>query len=1162
VTFKAKLLFIVGTALAALVLVIVGSLVIGRSQAQRLVDLEDRLVPKLTIGPQVEGEFDRLGRAMQDAVSAQDSAALDATLGLKMHLVDAVTSVGAVLEARDASELRWSIQNYYDMAQQVSRRLLAGETGESLAQDIAQMQERQRSAATIIRRVTSLDRRELTDGFAAVRSANRSADDFRLRMGVGGLVVVAALSLWVARGMVRSLGQLSTGFARFATGDFSQLIAVTAEDEVGKVAGDANHMAQSLKRLGEQRDRNDWLKAGLVGLSDQLRGELEPAILARRSLAYVVPRIEAVAGALYLASDDGGFQLLARDGFAAGAGDTAAAFAAGEGLLARAATGTELLVVENAPRQYLQIRSGLGEAGASTLLFLPLRRAGRIVAVLELAMFRTCTSEAREWLTSIGEMLVGALEAARSDAALRELLDRTQRLAERLTAQEEELRLNNQELQVQQEELRQANEELEMQRHTLAQKNGEVEEARRREQQKNEELGKVSSYKSQFLANMSHELRTPLNSMLLLSHLLGENDGRNLSQKQVDYAKTIHSAGQDLLGLINQVLDLSKIEAGKQELDLESTPLEQFAEFVRRIFGPVAANRGLELVTEIAPAAPATIVTDRLRVERILTNLVGNAIKFTEQGSIALVIGRPPAGVRFQRADLAPATAVAFAVTDTGIGIAPESQERAFAPFEQIETQNVRRFAGTGLGLTIARESAGLLGGELQLVSAPGKGSTFTCFLPERAAEAKAPSDAAPRAKVNAPPTVDDRTSLRPSDAHLLVIEDDPVLGEQLIEVIRARGLKAVLASTGEEGLALAKERRPQGILLDVKLPTIDGWTVMRLLQQDPATQKIPVHFVSGVDAPERGLALGAVGYLTKPTTHAELAAAVRTLAPSSSTDAPRVLVVEDSDAESVSVIALLDKEGLEAHRVRNAADALAALEREPYGCIILDLGLPDMDGLGLLETLSGRTDFAMPKVLVHTARALTRKETQKLQAYAEAVILKDGSSEERLGEEIRLFVRHVKERLPAEKQTRPVEQPASAEVSLHGVKLLVAEDDMRTVYALSALLRGKGADVVVADNGREALEMLSRNPDVRGVLMDIMMPEMDGYEAMRRLRQRPEFARLPVIALTAKAMKGERERCLEAGANDYLTKPVDSKRLLTTLQGWLFAHGNDGLGK
>ncbi|HEV8247107.1 MAG TPA: response regulator, partial [Polyangiaceae bacterium] len=622
--------------------------------------------------------------------------------------------------------------------------------------------------------------------------------------------------------------------------------------------------------------------------------------------------------------------------------------------------------------------------------------------------------------------------------------------------------------------------------------------------------------------------------------------------------KTVHSAGQDLLALINQVLDLAKIEAGRQDLDVSSAPLKHFAEHAQRVFEPLAAQKGLRLTIEIQPGLPESISTDVRRVERILTNLLGNAVKFTEQGEVKFSIGRPAPGVRLQSKGPLEQT-LAFAVSDTGIGIPVEAQERVFAPFEQLESRTDRRYTGTGLGLSIARESALLLGGELTVESHEGQGSTFTCYLPERSAgEPQKKSDRAVAAPFQPIRVSDDRATLEPRDAPLLVIEDDSVLAEQLVDIIHSRKLKALVAGTAAEGLTLARQRKPCGIILDVKLPDLDGWTVMERLRQDPLTSAIPVHFVSGVDAPDRGLALGAIGYLTKPATHRDLAAVVRGLSQRSSGATKRILVVEDSAAQGESILLLLKKENLEAEHVGSAGAALSALENKRFGCMILDLGLPDMDGLGLLEVLRTRPDIEAPHVVVHTGRALTKKEMHLLEAYAEAVIVKDGSSAERLLEEIRLFVRHLKETLPPSPSSRP--EPRPFEVSLKGSKILVAEDDMRTVYALSALLRGKGADVLTADTGREALDMLAKHPDVDCVLMDVMMPEMDGYEAMRSLRKDVRFSQLPVIALTAKAMKGERERCLEAGASDYLSKPVDSQQLLATVRTWLKPEMSDVL--
>ncbi|HMJ13293.1 MAG TPA: response regulator, partial [Polyangiaceae bacterium] len=750
------------------------------------------------------------------------------------------------------------------------------------------------------------------------------------------------------------------------------------------------------------------------------------------------------------------------------------------------------------------------------------------VAVIELALLVSCSEDTRELLGSVRRTLGIVLEAAKSRAAERELLERTMRQAERLTVQEEELRLNNQELEAQREQLQRANDELEAQRAALSEQNRELESAREHLQQQANELGTVSTYKSQFLSNMSHELRTPLNSMLLLSHLLADNEAGNLLPKQVEHCRTIHAAGRDLLALINQVLDLSKIEAGKQEIDLEEADLSGFAEYARRNFGPMAADKGLDLVIEIAPNLPRAITTDRQRTERILTNLLGNALKFTERGEVRLSISRPDSRTTLQRPDLRPETTIAFAVSDTGIGIPVEAQERAFAPFEQLDAKPDRRYAGTGLGLTIARESATLLGGELQLRSAPGHGSTFTCYLPEKLGSLR---PGVPPPKTNGTTLVKPATngeskeeSTPPGDeTHVLVIEDDPILAEQLAEIIRARQLKVLVASTGEYGLRLAVEHRPRGILLDVKLPDIDGWTVIERLRRHPSTRSIPVHFISGVDAPERGLALGAVGYLLKPASHAELSRAVRAVTRSSS-NSQRILVVEDDKLEGESLLALLRNQDVPASHVSTAAAALSALESETFGCVILDLGLPDLDGLSLLETLRARVGAGAPRVIVHTARSLTKQESRRLEAYAEAIVLKDGSSRERLLDEILLFVRHVRDSLPTGR-TLPVNTPARPDVSLDGARILLAEDDMRTVYALSALLKGKGAEVLVADTGREALDVLAAHPEIQCLLLDLMMPEMDGYEAMRLLRKDARFVNLPVIVLTAKAMKGERER-------------------------------------
>ena len=1151
-SLRARLLLIVSTAALALLVMLVGSAVIAAQQNRDLQDVEQRLVPKLELGPKLQGEFDRLRQSMQDAIAAQDAPALEATLSIRNAIFELIASTPGVIDASDAALLRWTVHDYFETAQDVSRRMLAGETGENLVDEIARMQDQQAKVSALIKRTTGLSKSELSASFTTIGSANRRADRFRFAIGLCGLGLVLVLSLSASTSLLRALRHLSEGFSRFATGDFQQPVPTTGLEELGRLAREANQMAGNLQKLAAQRDRDDWLKESQAALSDEMRGDIEPAQLAERAVRCLARRTGAVAAALYLL-EDGGLSLRgsygAQDVPPFAALDPLQVSERGEGLLVEALRTDRLFVVDQVPDGYLKVQSGLGAASATTLVFLPLSRGEETVGVLELALFKAASDELRELLRSVQEMLVIGFQAASSRRALREALERSQRQAERLGAQEEELRANNQELQSQHEELRVANSELEAQRGILSQQNAELEEARKRLQQKAEELTKMSTYKSQFLANMSHELRTPLNSMLLLSHLLAQNEAGNLSEKQVDYCKTIHSAGGDLLTLINQVLDLAKIEAGKQELQLETVDLEHFASHARRVFEPLANEKGLELEITIAAGLPERMTTDPKRVERIVTNLLGNAIKFTERGQVALRIERPAPGTSFVRADLSAETCVAFSVSDTGIGIARDAQERVFAPFEQIESHSSRRYAGTGLGLAISRESAAILGGELQLESEPNRGSTFTCYVPENTARE---SRSEPRAS-RSPAVADDRLQLRPDAPHLLVIEDDAVLAEQLVDIIRSRRLSVLVAATGADGIRLAQEHRPQGIILDVNLPDTDGWQVMERLRAHPDTREIPVHFVTGVDSPERALALGAVGYLLKPASHAELGLAVRALIPGTNGRARRVLVVEDSALEGDSLCELLRKESFEALRVGSAGEALDALEKSQFGCMVLDLGLPDMDGLAVLETLRARASADAPRVIVHTGRALNKRETQQLEAYAEAVVLKEGNSSTRLLEEIRLFVSHVKDNLSPGARSR-IQPPSNIDVSFSGKTLLIAEDDMRTVYALTALLTGKGATVLVADTGREALLQLDEHRDIDAVLMDIMMPEMDGYEATRRLRSDERFRTVPVIALTAKAMKGERERCLEAGASDYLTKPIDSEQLLTTLQKWL--HG------
>jgi CheY-like chemotaxis protein len=1156
-SFRAKLTLIIGTTALGFILMLGGGALSSRQQNSQLDIVEGRLVPRLELGPRLQSSFEHLRQSMQDAVAAEDISALDATRQSKNALLGLIAGAQDVIPAADSASLRHAINDYYGVAFDVSRRLIRGEGGESIVDAMGDMRARHQEAARLVELSAGLDRSELSRGFAAVRASNREMIRNIIGVASACFAAVLILALWVSRGALRTVSDLSKGFARFALEDFSQPIPVLSTDELGEAARAANRMAAALQKLAADRDHAGWIRAGIDELSEKLRGDPSPAFAATGSIASLCKKVGAGIGLFYLGDQTGQLQLAGHYGLGDGESAKATSFRAGEGLVGQACLGEDLSIIDEPPADYFRVRSGLGEMVPRALVFVPLRWRSRAVGVLELGLIAPCSDRCRELLMAVRELLAVRLDALYARELERELLSRTQEQAERLATQEEELRASNTELSIQQNELRETNQLLKAQRGTLTEQNAELELMRRGLEEKARELQKVSTYKSQFLANMSHELRTPLNSMLLLSHLLSENESGNLTDKQVDYSRTIHSAGKDLLSLINQVLDLAKVESGRQEVSLEPVDLREIGVQVLRTFEAMAKERGLRLSVSQAPELPATFITDRQRLERILINLIGNAIKFTSVGSVTLEIGRPSPGALRERA-FVPERWLAFAVTDTGIGVATADHERVFAPFEQVESRSNRRYGGTGLGLAIARESAQLLGGALTLASERGQGCTFTLYLPEapEGYERRLPvADAAPaRGEV-----LDDRAGIEADEPYLLLIEDDRAFTELLVDIIHARHFKVIVANTGEEGLRLARERRPIGIVLDVKLPDISGWSVMEHLRHDACTRSIPVHFISGVDAPERGLALGAVGYLTKPTTRSELIEVVQGLHRPSSDGPSKILLVEDDLVESESLMTVLAREGLAAKLVNSAEAALVELGQERFGCMILDLGLPDMDGLGLLEAMRARPELGHPPVVVHTARSLTKDEVRRIESYAKTIVLKDGGSKERLLDEVRLFAQHVSAELPRAKHGVLLE-PSASDVSLVGKKILLAEDDMRTVYALSALLRAKGAEVVVAETGREALDLLLQHPDVHGVLMDIMMPEMDGYEAMRELRAQDCFRDLPVIALTARAMKGERERCLEVGASDYLSKPVDPAQLLAKLDTWLSrggAHAN-----
>src|SRR5712691_4970721 len=742
------------------------------------------------------------------------------------------------------------------------------------------------------------------------------------------------------------------------------------------------------------------------------------------------------------------------------------------------------------------------------------------------------------------------------------LLKQSQQLAAELQTQQKELQQTNEQLAQKAQQLAEQNVEVER-------KNEEIEQARRGLEEKAAELALTSKYKSEFLANMSHELRTPLNSILILGQQLTDNHDGNLTARQVEFARTIHGAGTDLLNLISDILDLSKIESGTVSVEAEEIVFTHLLDMVARPFRHEAENRRLTFDVHMDPQLGRSLVTDSKRLQQVLKNLLSNAFKFTEQGSVCLSISAVAGGWSADHPILKGAgSVVAFEVSDTGIGIPLEKQRIIFEAFQQADAGTSRKYGGTGLGLAISRELASLLGGEIQLHSTPGLGSTFTLYLPQTyvgpslssmtlaAGEAMQTrqSGAFPVVRVTerpVEPILDDRANLQPDDAVLLIVEDDPHYARILCDLSRDKGFKVIVAMGGEEALTLARQYQPTAVSLDVFLPDMLGWTVLSHLKQDPATRHIPVQMVTLDEDRQHGLARGAFAFVTKPTTTEGLDAALSRIREYATPRRKRLLVVEDNAAEQLSITALLGHDDIDIATVGTGEEALAVLREESFDCVVLDLRLPDISGFEVLEHLRDDAALGDVPVVVFTGKELSSEEDARLHMLARSVVVKGVESPERLLDETALFLHRVVADLPVEKQ-QMLDRLHRSDDALVGRKVLVVDDDVRNIFALSSVLERRGMTVLTAGTGREAITMLEATPNLAIVLMDIMMPEMDGYETMQVIRQNPAFRRLPIVALTAKAMKGDREKCLEAGASDYLAKPVNTEQLLSALRMWL----------
>jgi CheY-like chemotaxis protein/CHASE3 domain sensor protein len=932
------------------------------------------------------------------------------------------------------------------------------------------------------------------------------------------------------------------------------------------------------------RQTQVWLRSGQMAFSQRIQGEQRLDRLGDIVLRFLARFLGARVGALYIAEGAGVFRRLAGYALASGSEgargsngapvSNAEVIRAGEGLLGQAAKENRPLRVHNIPHDYLRVTSSLGSARPRDLLIAPAAADGTVHAVLELGFFRTLYPEDQELLERLSEALGVAIRSSKDRTRLEELLEETQRQGEELQTQQEELRVSNEELEVQARALKESQAQLESQQAELEQTNAQLEEqAQLLEHQRDElataqavlaqraaDLERANQYKNEFLANMSHELRTPLNSSLILAKILADNRSGNLTAEQVKFAQTISSAGNDLLAIINDILDLSKIEAGKVELSPQTVLIARTVDELLRTFQPVAQNKGLGFAATVAPGTPERLETDAQRLGQILKNLISNALKFTEAGQVSL---RVCAGT---------GNTLRFDVQDTGIGISEHQREIIFDAFRQADGSTHRKYGGTGLGLTISRDLARLLGGDISVASTPGEGSTFTLTLPlvycggaqERIAppapSAPLPTPIVPR-PAHAAPVIphavsDDSEQLRADTPLILIVEDDPPFAAILRDMAHELGFQCIVTHTASDALAAVATYRPKAILLDMNLPDYSGLGVLDQLKRNPQMRHIPVHVVSVADYSQEALAMGAVGYMMKPVKREQLAEALQRLEAKFSQNMRNVLVVEDDERQRESIRQLLQNEDVRITAARNASDALVRLRETTFDCVVMDLNLPDVSGYELLKQMGEADEVSFPPVIVYTGRSLTRDEEQSLRRFSKSIIIKDARSPERLLDEVTLFLHQVESKLPVERQ-RMLQAARARDAALEGRRILVVEDDVRNIFALSSLLEPKGATIDIARNGREAIEALTRS-SVAGasqidlVLMDIMMPEMDGLTAMREIRKRPEWKKLPIIALTAKAMRDDQEKCLAAGANDYIAKPLDVEKLLSLVRVWM----------
>ena len=954
---------------------------------------------------------------------------------------------------------------------------------------------------------------------------------------------------------------------QISNGQYGVRLDSAAEDDIGVLSESLNSMSASLKKSFDTLAENEWLQTGVANLNVKMVGEKDVFNLAEDIIEFLVTYSKCQIGAIYAIEDDGYLHLKSQ--YALQGQHLPETIALGEGLIGQAVKSGKSIMVDNVSKDDLSITYASGKNTPSQLLILPIIRNGISIGGIELGNIATFSDLELHFLNLVLFDVGTALVSAQNRFKLQLLLEETQAQSEELQvqhgelegmnaeleAQAQKLQASEEELRVQQEELLQSNQELEERASLLEEKNELIEERNLEIGQKAEALELSTKYKSEFLANMSHELRTPLNSILLLSRLMAENE--EMDREHQEYASVIQSSGQGLLSLIDEILDLSKIEAGKMELDRTNIKIDEIINDLSSLFKQVAKEKGLSLILDKSNTIPEYFHTDRMRLEQILNNLLSNAIKFTANGSVKLQIDKDE-----------QLNALVFKVTDTGVGIAPDKLAMVFEAFQQADGSTRRKYGGTGLGLSISRELAKLLGGFIDLKSEENKGSTFTLTLPidkdkgiervEERWEKPMPflAEIAPK-KVNLTvPNIpreidDDRDNILPNDKVILIVEDDTPFAKTLLDFTRKRNYKGLVAVRGDVGIKMAKTYKPLAILLDIQLPIKDGWQVMEELKADPETRPIPVHIMSSLHVKKESLLKGAVDFINKPFAFEHMQEMFTKLENALSRHPKKVLIVEENEQHAKALSYFLSNFNIQAEIVNQVKDSVSALHRPDVNCVILDMGIPDQHAYETLEVVKKTPGLENLPIIIFTGKNLSKGEENRIKQYADSIVMKTAHSYQRILDEAGLFLHLVEEK--NKDQTKMTTKYAELQDVLKGKTVLVADDDVRNIFSLTKVLEQHQMKVIAAIDGKEALKLLHENKEIDVVLMDMMMPEMDGYETTSAIRQHLKYKNLPILAVTAKAMMGDREKCIAAGASDYISKPVDMDQLVSLLRVWLY---------